>query len=109
MSGITTHVLDAVRGKPAAGIGVRLEVQDDGVWRLLGESKTNVDGRCRDLVNEPAAGVYRLTFATGSYLKSHRRTSIYPEIVVCFEFAGDEHYHLPLLLSDNSYTTNRGS
>ena len=32
MSAITTHVLDTVLGKPAAGIAVRLEKQDGGGW-----------------------------------------------------------------------------
>jgi 5-hydroxyisourate hydrolase-like protein (transthyretin family) len=29
--------------------------------------------------------------------------------VLILTCSGDEHYHLPLLLSDNSYTTYRGS
>ena len=37
------------------------------------------------------------------------RASIYPEISITFTCAGEAHYHLPLLLSDNSYTTYRGS
>ena len=35
--------------------------------------------------------------------------SIYPEISITFDCDGEAHYHLPLLLSDNSYTTYRGS
>jgi OHCU decarboxylase len=52
---------------------------------------------------------YRLTFETGAYLAGKGRTSIYPEISITFKCSGEEHYHLPLLLSDNSYTTYRGS
>jgi 5-hydroxyisourate hydrolase len=37
------------------------------------------------------------------------RNSIYPEISITFICDGVAHYHLPLLLSDNSYTTYRGS
>jgi len=55
------------------------------------------------------AGVYRLVFDTGAYLRSQHRASIYPEVAVTFTCAGDAHYHLPLLLSDNGYTTYRGS
>jgi 5-hydroxyisourate hydrolase len=109
MNGISTHVLDAVRGKPAAGIAVRLEKQDDGVWISIARSETNEDGRCRDLIDGASAGIYRLTFETRSYLERGGRETIYPEIVLCFECSGEEHYHLPLLLSDNSYTTYRGS
>jgi 5-hydroxyisourate hydrolase len=109
MSAITTHVLDTVLGKPAAGIGVRLEQFDEDSWLVLAESATDGDGRCRNLASNAHAGLYRLTFSTGAYLKQQGRSSIYPEICVLFECRGDSHYHLPLLLSDNSYTTYRGS
>lgn len=129
MSAITTHVLDTVLGKPAAGIAVRLErlegggwievshgdepaerVQDaPGGWVEIAACVTDADGRCRDLAADTPAGEYRLTFSTGSYLKRLGRTSIYPEIAITFNCDGKGHYHLPLLLSDNSYTTYRGS
>lgn len=109
MSGITTHVLDAVRGKPAAGIGVRLERFDDESWLLLAESATDEDGRCRDLAREALAGVYRLTFSIEDYFREHGRSSFYPEIAITFECHENGHYHVPLLMSDNSYTTYRGS
>ncbi len=109
MSAITTHVLDAVLGKPAAAVTVRLERQRDSVWAVAGESATNADGRCLDLADEAGEGLYRLTFATGAYLARLGRTSIYPEISISFFCDGEAHYHLPLLLSDNSYTTYRGS
>jgi 5-hydroxyisourate hydrolase len=70
---------------------------------------TDADGRCRDLAADAPAGVYRLTFSTGSYLNRLDRTSTYPEISITFTCDGKGHYHLPLLLSDNSYTTYRGS
>jgi 5-hydroxyisourate hydrolase len=109
MSGITTHVLDAVLGKPAVGIGVRLEMWENNTWDTAAESATDADGRCRDLMQDADAGLYRLTFAAGAYLAHIGRTSIYPEIAITFICDGRSHYHLPLLLSDNSYTTYRGS
>ena len=109
MSKITTHVLDTVLGKPAAGIAVALEINNGGLWTPLARSTTDADGRCRDLEDDAPQGMYRLTFATGAYLKAKGRASIYPEISITFTCTGEEHYHLPLLLSDNSYTTYRGS
>lgn len=111
---ITTHVLDAVIGKPAAGIAVRLERhafdrRATGAWAQVAEGQTGTDGRCRDLMENGLPGVYRLTFESGPYLVRQGRNSIYPEIAITFTCSGDEHYHLPLLLSDNSYTTYRGS
>jgi 5-hydroxyisourate hydrolase len=109
MSVITTHVLDTVLGKPAPGVGVRLERLDEESWLLLVESATDADGRSRSLAANAPPGLYRLTFATGTYLKARGRSSIYPEICITFQCGGEAHYHLPLLLSDNSYTTYRGS
>ena len=109
MSGITTHILDTVLGKPAAGVGVRLEIFDDDSWMLLAESATDSDGRCRNLCSDVPAGLYRLTFSTGEYFREQGRSSIYPEVCINFECQAEGRYHLPLLLSDNSYTTYRGS
>jgi 5-hydroxyisourate hydrolase len=109
MSRITTHVLDTVLGKPAAGITVRLDQQVNSNWTAIASSATDADGRCRDLAEDAAAGTYRLNFAIGAYFRRAGRSSIYPEIAIVFVCGGEEHYHLPLLLSDNSYTTYRGS
>ena len=109
MSEITTHVLDAVLGRPAAAVEVRLERQQDGAWMALSASATDAGGRCRDLAKDASSGLYRLTFFTSDYLVRNGRTSIYSEISISFHCSGKEHYHLPLLLSDNSYTTYRGS
>ncbi len=127
MSAITTHVLDTVLGKPAAGMAVRLERLEGGWievvegepaervtdapcdWVEVAAGLTDADGRCRDLAIDAPAGDYRLSFATGAYFKDRNRLSIYSEIVIAFACDGKGHYHLPLLLSENSYTTYRGS
>jgi len=109
MNVITTHVLDAVLGKPASGIAIRLEKRFNDDWIATGQSVTDGDGRCSDLCPEIDQGAYRLTFAVGPYFDQRGRVSIYPEIVVTFRVDGEHHYHIPLLLSDNSYTTYRGS
>jgi 5-hydroxyisourate hydrolase len=129
MSAISTHVLDTMMGKPGAGINVRLEMMQGGGWieaiegaepheRVLDSpggwvevatGSTDKEGRCRDLATHASAGLYRLTFDTGAYLQRCGRASIYPEISITFRCDGEGHYHLPLLLSDNSYTTYRGS
>lgn len=105
MSGITTHVLDTSRGRPAAGVPVALERAVDSGWQPIGRSTTDADGRARDLLSSaPEAGSYRLTFDTGAY--SH----FYPEVTVTFVVeGGEEHYHVPLLLSPFGYSTYRGS
>ncbi|MDE3188507.1 MAG: hydroxyisourate hydrolase [Acidobacteriota bacterium] len=109
MSRISTHVLDAVLGKPAAGIPVKLERKEGSAWTELAASATDADGRCRDLAQDAKPGIYRLIFDAVAYLRQKDRTSIYEEIFITFICDGETHYHLPLLLSDNSYTTYRGS
>jgi 5-hydroxyisourate hydrolase len=109
MSAITSHVLDAVLGKPASGIVVRLEKQTSTGWISVAESTTDGDGRCRNLCPDGSDGVYRLIFTVGAYFERHGRSSIYPEISIMFLVDGEHPYHIPLLLSDNSYTTYRGS
>jgi 5-hydroxyisourate hydrolase len=114
MSAITTHVLDAVLGKPAVGVAVRLERfghdrRKAGRWAPVSAGETDADGRCRNLAQNAPAGAYRLTFSTAAYVKRHNRSTIYPEISIEFDCDGESHYHLPLLFADNSYTTYRGS
>ena len=49
MTGITTHVLDCMAGRPAAGIGVHLEKREEQAWVAIADNATDLDGRCRDL------------------------------------------------------------
>jgi 5-hydroxyisourate hydrolase len=109
MSRITTHVLDTVLGKPAVGIALRLERREGDTWVTAATGVTDKDGRSGDLVADAASGTYRLIFNTGPYFAVGGRHSLYPEICITFNCGTEAHYHLPLLLSDNSYTTYRGS
>jgi len=113
MSGITTHVLDTSRGRPAQGVPVTLEIEAAGGWGLVGKGTTNADGRISDLVAaeltiEP--GVYRLIFDTGKYFARDQSESFYPQVTIVFRLAdATQHYHVPLLLSPFGYSTYRGS
>ena len=110
---ISTHVLDTARGRPAAGIAIRLERMEGAGTALIGRGVTDEDGRVRTLVPDGASiprGVYRLTFETGAYLASTHGRAFYPEVTVAFEVADPaEHHHVPLLLSPFGYSTYRGS
>ena len=109
MSGITTHVLDTSRGRPAAGVKVTLERQEANHWIIIGHGETDRDGRCRTLLDEPLAqGTFRLTFGTGSYFgETH---TFFPEVTITFEVSDEtQHYHVPLLVSPYGYSTYRGS
>ena len=110
MSSLSTHVLDAVSGQPAAGVRVTLERHVGEDWQPLGNGVTGADGRLRDLAPDGLdAGVHRLTFAPGDYLAAIGRTGSYPEVPVAFTVTEDRHHHVPLLLSPYAYSTYRGS
>lgn len=111
---ITTHVLDTSLGKPAANVAVALERVDAyGEGSVVGESRTDADGRARDLVpagSMLAGGRYRLSFDTGAYFTTTRRETFYPIVSITFAVAdASQHYHVPLLISPFGYTTYRGS
>ena len=113
MSGITTHVLDIARGRPAAGVPVTLEAKGEGGWTVVGRGATDADGRLRDLAPADfvlSEGAYRLTFDAGTYFSASGLRGFYTEVVVSFVVRDPEsHYHVPLLLSPYGYTTYRGS
>lgn len=109
---VSTHVLDTGEGRPAAGVAVRLAVAvgDGGEWAGHAESRTDQDGRCRDLpVLPPGARAARLAFGTGDYLDRRGRSAFFPEVTVVFAVRPGEHHHVPLLLSPFGYSVYRGS
>jgi 5-hydroxyisourate hydrolase len=101
---ISTHVLDAERGRAASSVGLTLMLADGTSW----SGTTDEDGRAR-VEGQVAAGIHTLTFATGPWFASGGRASFYPAVSVTFEAGADEHYHVALLLSPFAYTTYRGS
>ena len=103
---VSTHVLDAVAGRPAAGVGVRLFAGE----QLLAEGVTDRDGRCRLTADATGAGTHRLVFATGPWFAEQDRDTFYPEVVLTFVVReAADHHHVPLLLSPFAYSTYRGS
>jgi 5-hydroxyisourate hydrolase len=114
MMRISTHVLDIAHGQPAKDVPVRLERRDaSGNWRLLAAARTDQDGRCAQLLPERESltpGFYRLGFETATYFAALKLDGLYPLVEVTFQVRnGEEHFHIPLLLSPNGYTTYRGS
>jgi len=111
MTTLTTHVLDTVSGRPAAGVTVVL-------YRLgqerqeLASTVTNSDGRCDAPLLSGAAfttGTYELEFGAGDYFGLDGIRFL-DRVVIRFSIAdASEHYHVPLLMSPYSYSTYRGS
>lgn len=112
MSGITSHVLDTSRGRPAADLKIELHRKFGEDWKAVGGGLTDANGRCTALMDGTpfATGMYRLTFHAGAYYKAKQIETFYTEIPVIFEVRDvNGHYHVPLLLSPYGYSTYRGS
>ena len=113
MSGISTHILDISRGRPAAGVNVTLERNDGAGWREIVRQTTDDDGRVKRLLSSQEAlltGQYRLTFHTQAYFDVHGMQGLYPVVQVTITVTDSAgHYHIPLLLTANGYSTYRGS
>lgn len=110
---ITTHILDLSTGKPAIGIRVALSRIDNADRTVVGAGVTDADGRLRDLVPKASklnAGVFELTFETGTYFRARGVEPFHPRVTVIVEITDpQQHYHVPLLISAYGYTTYRGS
>ncbi|WP_329062138.1 2-oxo-4-hydroxy-4-carboxy-5-ureidoimidazoline decarboxylase [Streptomyces sp. NBC_01429] len=76
---VSTHILDTSAGRPAAGVPVSLAAlvgADDARWVALGGSRTDGDGRCKDLPALPETTTrVRLDFATEEYLAAKNTTT----------------------------------
>ncbi len=112
MSQITTHILDTTKGKPAAGVTIALLQQAGENWQEIARGVTNSDGRIADLLpdnKQMEPGVYKMKFDTQEYFAQDGTANFYPFVEIVFNVAGNEHYHVPLLLNPFGYSTYRGS
>ena len=116
---MSTHVLDASAGQPAAGVAVMLSSSGpEGGWVDVESGATDADGRYRFTAPTPP-GEYRLVFGTGRYFAGRAVATFYPEVTIAFTIpspadgapapGAEAHFHVPLLLSPFAYSTYRGS
>ncbi|XP_067158428.1 5-hydroxyisourate hydrolase-like isoform X1 [Apteryx mantelli] len=111
---VTTHVLNTLTGRPAAGLALRLaQLQGpEPQWVELTQRVTDKDGRCLPLLapGQAKASTYKLRFETAAYWKELGHSSFYPYVEVVFTIVDPaQKLHVPLLISPYSYTTYRGS
>ena len=108
MNSLTTHVLDTMRGIPAAGVKIELWSVDQS--KLLKTVETNANGRTDAPLltgGEMKAGNYELIFFVGDYFGERRFLDRVPVRFVISDAAAK--YHVPLLVSPWAYSTYRGS
>jgi 5-hydroxyisourate hydrolase len=107
-SSLTTHVLDTMRGIPAAGMKIELWSLDQS--KLIKTVETNADGRTDApllAAGEMKTGNYELIFFVGDYFGERRFLDRVPVRFVISDDAAK--YHVPLLVSPWAYSTYRGS
>ena len=118
MGRLSTHVLDTVSGRPAAGMRIEfLEAGPDGGWLHLGDITTKADGRTDQPVmagENFRTGRFQLRFHVDAYFRAQGIVLPDPPFLdivpVHFGMAeADGHYHVPLLCSPWTYSTYRGS
>ena len=116
MAGLSTHVLDTSKGKPAVELKIELYKILDIERVLIKTGLTNEDGRIDGplLSAEKLEEIhYELLFFAGDYLKkqnSELKRVFLDKIPVRFFVSNKyEHFHVPLLLSPFGYSTYRGS
>ncbi|WP_332116281.1 hydroxyisourate hydrolase [Azorhizobium caulinodans] len=117
MGRLSTHVLDTVLGRPAAGVRVELfAITGDGTRQRVAERQTNADGRTDTPLmagEDYRAGTYELVFHMGAYFRSSGAPVAEPpfldEVPLRVTLSEDGHYHVPLLCSPWAYSTYRGS
>src|SRR4051812_26643215 len=110
MSTLTTHVLDTMRGQPAAGMQIELWSIAGDAPKLLKTVRTNSDGRIDSPLladKEMIAGNYELIFFVGDYFGEKKFLDRVPVRFTISDASAK--YHVPLLVSPWSYSTYRGS
>lgn len=110
MSSLSTHVLNTVSGRPAAGVAFRLS----GAQGVLFTGRTDADGRCPELKTlDLPAGAYCLEFEVASYFRQQGTPLAAPPFLdivpIHFGLGGSGHAHVPLLVAPYAYSTYRGS
>jgi 2-oxo-4-hydroxy-4-carboxy-5-ureidoimidazoline decarboxylase len=114
--GISTHVLDTVRTRPGAGlVGELWRVPAGASPRQVARFVTDGNGRTATMLGDGAliASTYELRLQTAAYLADHGAAtldrSFFPSVVVRFAVMNpEEHFHVPVLLSNGAYTAYRG-
>ena len=109
---IVTQVLDGTYGKPAAGVGVRLERGNSGNgWTTVGEAETNDDGRVEESDGwHLERGLYRIVFDSDSHFAKLGATTAYPVVIVIFRMQDESNnFQVQVTLAPFTYSTYFGT
>jgi 5-hydroxyisourate hydrolase len=109
MQQVSAQLLDAVQGRPAGEVPVRLERAVGPGWRTVGHDCTDASGWVRG-IGGPAVepGAYRLVVESGRYYASFGLVHAQPEAVVAFTVTDRDAVLLPILLAPFGLATYTG-
>jgi 5-hydroxyisourate hydrolase len=112
---LTTHVLDTMHGKPAAGMRYELSLMHGDHGHAILSGTTNADGRCEEPLlggERWGQGDFVLSFHVGDYFAAQgveAANGFLTVVPIRFTISEDAPYHVPLLVSPFAYSTYRGS
>ena len=110
---LSSHILDISAGHPAQGVKIELLKYDETSenWEKVDSGITDENGRITNFLphEQNNEGMYKLKFMTAPYFADQGQKSIYPFIEVIFNIEGNGHYHIPITVSANGYSTYRGN
>lgn len=114
MATLSSHTLSSVDGTHAGGVSVSVvRLSGDGAREVVLESVTDDGGRFKADIEISANDVrseYELVFGTGHWFATQNLpqpgTQIVSEIVIRFVMPDPNgHYHIPVIIGPNGYST----
>jgi 5-hydroxyisourate hydrolase len=115
--GISIHVVDVARGKPAAGLAVEVLALEGEARRVVGTGRIGNDGTFAHPMNAGSgvnAGVHEVLLHAGDYFRSaglvHDNPAFQEVVPLRFTVLDPrEHYHLPVKITPWGLSVWRGA
>ena len=117
MPGISIHVVDVARGKPASGMFVEVHALEGDVRRVVGTGAIGDNGVLHHPMNDGsgiAGGVYEALLHAGDYFRLvglvHDKPAFLEIVPLRFTVTDPrEHYHLPVKITPWGISVWRGA
>ena len=106
MAKFTSHILNGSDGSHASNIKIKIyQILSSKSKKLFLNTKTDINGRVNEIFNlskKDCKCNYEMVCEIGEYFKKKKVVS---EIVIKFKMINNKrNYHLPIIISPNSYT-----
>jgi 5-hydroxyisourate hydrolase len=110
MAVLSSHLLNGVDGTHAGNVAISLiKIEADGSRLPVFEGVSDEGGRFTCKVNAASDAIYEMVIASGAYFDvraiPHSGMKIMSDIVIRFTMPDiSAHYHIPVIMSPNSYS-----